>query len=200
MKKREDNKVNKNLINNDNINNYSIEENKTNHNDHNDHNGHNDHNDDNCINSFKSYIHNYNSKNEKISTEKSIIINNNDEEKYIEDKINFRNTNFFMKSGSEYSEQDFFNNNKYSKVNIQTFKEIIYYYDINVYQFYMNLILYSKIDLIKMYKNKIFSVQINSADILQYALNTYMNFNNNTSDIEEEFIINKKGWDYKKIK
>ncbi|GAW83042.1 hypothetical protein, conserved [Plasmodium gonderi] len=86
---------------------------------------------------------------------------------------NYNDGNFF-ESEDEYDEQDFFDNNKYANVKIQEFRQILDEYDKNVYAFFMNLILYSKINLIKSYKNKVFNVHIEAKDILQYLLSNYL--------------------------
>ncbi|KJP89825.1 hypothetical protein AK88_00536 [Plasmodium fragile] len=84
----------------------------------------------------------------------------------------FHNENF-LESGSEYSEQDLFDNNKYANVKIQAFRQILHVHDKNVYTFFMNLIVHSKINLVRDYKNKIFNAKVMATDILEYLLKNY---------------------------
>ncbi|KEG03152.1 hypothetical protein YYE_02086 [Plasmodium vinckei vinckei] len=98
--------------------------------------------------------------------------------------------NFDLKrSISGYSDPDLFDNKKYSNIKIELFRDIIYKYDKNLYEFFMKLILHSNTDLVGTYKNQIFNAQIASGNVLDYIVSNYTkneNWDNNrNSKIEE---------------
>ncbi|CRG95693.1 cyclic nucleotide-binding protein, putative [Plasmodium gallinaceum] len=128
-------------------------------------------------------------ENSSFTNNNSFDIKNNNKEKHLGKKENF---DLIDNTESEYesSVQDFFDIKKYSNVKIGLFREILYSHDKNIYTFFMNLIAFSKIDLIKTYKNRLINVQINSSDMLQYVLNNYTRYNMNTEEKEKK--INPK--------
>ncbi|EUD65952.1 hypothetical protein C922_03679 [Plasmodium inui San Antonio 1] len=79
----------------------------------------------------------------------------------------------FLESGSEVSEQDVFENNKYANVKIEALREMLHLHDENVYTFFMNLIVHSKINLVRDYKNKVLNAKVKASDILEYLLKNY---------------------------
>ncbi|ANQ10742.1 Cyclic-nucleotide binding protein [Plasmodium coatneyi] len=79
----------------------------------------------------------------------------------------------FLESDGEYSEQDLFDNNKYASVKIQEFRQMLHLHDKNVYTFFMKLIVHSKINLVRDYKNKVFNAKVGARDILEYLLKNY---------------------------
>ncbi|SBT46291.1 rap guanine nucleotide exchange factor, putative (EPAC) [Plasmodium ovale wallikeri] len=81
--------------------------------------------------------------------------------------------NKLVRSGSEFSDQDLFDNSKYSKVKIHQFRKIIYHYDKNIFTFFKNLLVHSNINLVGKYQNRIFNVQIEATDMFQYLVSKY---------------------------
>ncbi|CAA9990431.1 rap guanine nucleotide exchange factor, putative [Plasmodium knowlesi strain H] len=100
----------------------------------------------------------------------------------------FYNENF-LESGSEYSEHDLFDNSKYANVKIQAFRQMLHLHDKNVYTFFMNLIVHSKINLVRDYKNKVFNAKVMAGDILEYLLKNY--FEADKSSVKGE--VRKEG-------